>query len=121
MKTIKYVDMIEGREYESIKLPNTYKKENGVLYKKLTNELTNEWQVSHDTMQYIAEEMRFKDLPWAPKKGDKYWYLDSDSQGGILQDTFDNHVWDVLRQKRLGIYRTKEEALEKARELGWIE
>lgn len=59
--------------------------------------------------------------PFQPKNGEQYYYPSVECYTGVICVTWTNHHLDRTIQKRVGVYRTKEEALKKAKELGWIE
>ena len=56
-----------------------------------------------------------------PEEGDRYYHPSVVLPSGTRVKTFDGDTFDHIIKKRVGIYRTKEEAKEKARELGWLD
>ena len=63
----------------------------------------------------------FEKVPWEPKSGEVYFYPTPVWDDGINEVVYRGNNIDQNIIKRVGIYRTKEEALQKARELGWVE
>jgi hypothetical protein len=56
--------------------------------------------------------------PWAPKEGERYYAPHP------TLDLYDDNLWqddeiDRDYKRNVGVYRTKEEAIAKAKELGW--
>ena len=58
---------------------------------------------------------------WSPKIGDRYYYPSVKHQNGIDCCQWNDMRIDRLILKRVGIYETEEKALEKAKELGWVD
>lgn len=58
---------------------------------------------------------------WEPKVGEEYYYPDPGAERGVTCNMWDGYLLDYKIMERVGVYRTKEEALQKARELGWVE
>lgn len=56
-----------------------------------------------------------------PQRGDKYYYPSFIDLESVMDSRWGNSNYDRMIQKRVGIYPTKEEAIEKAKELGWVE
>ena len=63
----------------------------------------------------------FEKVPWEPKIEEKYYYPHFYVAGGWDTYTWSNSRRDQQIKKAVGVYRTREEALRKARELGWVE
>lgn len=55
-----------------------------------------------------------------PKCEEIYYYPCPGTNDGINFEIWNNDDYDNNIKNRIGIYRTKEEAIEKARELGWV-
>lgn len=76
-------------------------------------------------MQTIMPLLRgaesFEKVPWEPKYGDRYYSPCPSVLSGVLDYVYTNRDADIARRKRVGVYRTEAEAVQKARELGWIE
>lgn len=55
---------------------------------------------------------------WTPKECEPYFYP---TPVGVLYSscTWDRNQNDLARQRNVGVYKTKEEAIAKAKELGW--
>lgn len=58
---------------------------------------------------------------WEPHCGDRYYSPCPRTPSGVGSFVYRSDVYDVALMERVGIYRTEEEALQKARELGWVE
>lgn len=58
---------------------------------------------------------------WEPHCGDRYYSPCPRTPSGVGSFVYGSDVYDVALMERVGIYRTEEEALKKARELGWVE
>lgn len=58
---------------------------------------------------------------WEPKKWEGYYYPDYRSEYGVNRYAWEGDVLDYKIMDSVGVYRTREEALQKARELGWVE
>ena len=56
-------------------------------------------------------------VQWQPRLGEKYWFPDFDSPDNSQYGYWDNTLIPYRRMKRVGVYQTKEEAIEKAKEL----
>jgi hypothetical protein len=62
-----------------------------------------------------------KEIEWKPKDEEEYYYPSFESENGV-----DWHLWygdnhDKKIRNIVGIYKTPEQAQEKAKELGWLE
>lgn len=114
---VKYEDMVEGKIYTNVFYNYNYKKENGILYyKSLTG-----WLVSTFSMREIAETFVFEEMPWEPKKGEFSYYPSFEQPAGYILTVWKNSRVDNRVKKAVGVYKTPDEALAKARELGWLE
>jgi hypothetical protein len=58
---------------------------------------------------------------WEPHCGDRYYSPCPRTPSGVGSYVYGSDVNDVATMERVGIYRTEEEALQEARELGWVE
>lgn len=116
---VKYIDMVEGKEYRYGSASMPYKKEKGILYYPAPP-VSNKWLVSGYTMREIAE-MVFEEIPWVPEYDECYYYPVFTDPGGIRGSVYRNDDFDKMVIRAVGCYKTKEEARAKARELGWLE
>lgn len=55
-----------------------------------------------------------------PKKGERYWCVEPSTESCVTDRFWAGEEWEELIKKRIGVYRTKEEAIEKAKEMGLI-
>ena len=58
---------------------------------------------------------------WKPKQGERYWYISSISEKGVSTFRWENDNVDNSLLSRNLVFKTKEEAIAKTRELGWVE
>jgi len=63
----------------------------------------------------------FERLPWEPGCGEMYYYPNPTEFNGVGFVRCTECDFDFMIKDRVGVYRTREEALRKARELGWVE
>ena len=56
-----------------------------------------------------------------PQKGDLYFYPDFADSEPFQADYWRGDEEEMNIKKRVGVYKTREDALQKAKELGWIE
>ena len=56
-----------------------------------------------------------------PEKGNAYYYPHFEHTSGFAIAYWRDYTVDKIRKSTVGIYKTKEQAKEKSRELGWIE
>jgi hypothetical protein len=63
----------------------------------------------------------FEKVPWEPKDDEAYYYPLFSAYNWWSSSVWRNRPVDYQIKKTVGIYRTEEEALQKARELGWVE
>lgn len=113
---MKIRELVEGVEYNRGD-GGRYKVENGYFLSFCTIEGWQELNASY----YEFSNMRFTECEFKPNIDDFYYFPDFIEDDGYDSrqwgdDSFDNNV-----KNRVGIYRTKEQAIEKAREWGWVE
>lgn len=84
----------------------------------LLNKLGNPIQT---IMPLLRGSESFKKVPWEPKMGEEYYYPIFTSYSGARNSLWFNDDTDHQIKKAVGIYRTEQEAIQKARELGWVE
>ena len=65
-------------------------------------------------------EQLLKKLPFEPQIGEKYYYPAFDKSTSYDYDGWRGYKVDERIKRVVGVYRTSEEALEKAKELGWV-
>ena len=115
VKTYKIDELIEGVEYECGGL--IYKISDGLLLV----EIIGEDNYGKSSLSYNnALTMEFTECEFNPSK-DEYYYFPSFEQS----DGYDDYRWyggtiDNNIKNTVGVYRTKEQAMEKVKELGWI-
>ena len=56
-------------------------------------------------------------VQWQPRLGERYWFPDFDSPDNSQYGYWENTLIPYRRMKRVGVYQTREEAIEKAKEL----
>ena len=56
-------------------------------------------------------------VQWRPRLGERYWFPDFDSPDNAMYGYWENNLIPHRRMRRVGIYQTREEAIEKAEEL----
>ena len=79
---------------------------------------TEEWQATMLSVNQLLETM--VKLPWQPKEDEEYYYPEFSEEQGYDRMTWGNDDIDKNIQKNVGVYKTKEEAIAKAKELGWV-
>jgi hypothetical protein len=116
---MKINELEEGVEYYGTfygeKSTNKYKVENNELI--FYNGIEHIWMTSNKPYNEVIEA-DFEPCEWVPKKGDIFYYPD------FLDDLYYTDRWrgndsNLAIKRNVGIYRTKEEAIERAKSLGW--
>lgn len=112
---IKYENMVEGKRYAYGH--DVFMKKNGILY----TEDSYGWIPSRKRMIDIVNDMLFCEIPWQPMCGEHYCYPTFEQLDG-----YELKIWGGTREdnkirKIVGVYKTSEEAIQKATELGWLE
>lgn len=121
---LKVHELIEGVEYGIV--DTGYENEDfnikvrvmfGVLQVK-SKDSENGWADSRDSYNYI-KSLRFKELDFSPGIEERYYYPNHEIEGLSksmlwLNDEIDNRI-----KRNVGVYRTRELAIEKAKEMGW--
>jgi hypothetical protein len=115
---LKFSELVEGVEYwrygkDKTKLPQRYKILNGLLY-VLT---FDGWLTSIAWINNIIEST-FEECEWMPKRDQLYYYPYPDNNL-YSNDYWKDDYFDFAIRRNVGIYRTREEAIDKAKELGW--
>jgi len=101
-----------GKNDEIVKI------ENGVLYVKKA--IDSKFLICTDEYNYIVK-LNFKELEFNPKKEELCYYPSIITTQGYESVYWSNIDSNNNVKKRVGLYRTKEQAIEKAKELGWID
>lgn len=115
-------DLVEGVKYMTNEMSGgyTYSIENNVLYvTHQSGKITKSNQSYNDVLTFTFTECEFE-----PKVGDRLWFPTITYSEGVDTMVFDGDETSerIISniKKRVGLYRTKEGALTKAKELGWI-
>ena len=66
-------------------------------------------------------DMENEEIPWVPKKGEFAYYPSFEQPAGYILTVWKNSRVDNRVKKAVGVYKTPDEALAKARALGWLE
>jgi hypothetical protein len=116
---LKFKDLVEGVEYwlyvdGRCLFPFKYKIENNSLY----NFDSGNWVKSEISLNFVLSAT-FVECEWVPKIGDTIHYPNPWEKQGFSYDMFIGHELDLRLMKRVGYYRTAEEAIAKAKKLGW--
>jgi hypothetical protein len=115
---LKFDELVEGVEYRVIN------DSHGAIYKIAEN---GNLLVRYGNGKYLLSSAIYNDLinvnfeecEWMPKRGELY-YFPSFSESTLYDTDYWNGVEEEINILRnVGIYRTKEEAIAKAKELGW--
>lgn len=115
---MKIHELVEGVEYQCG--DSTYRIAiDGFFEVKAPNSGWTECYVPYNTV--IG--MEFKECEFEPKGGDWYYFPNFQNPDGFsaYKWSYMSDETDARIKKTVGIYRTKEQAIEKARELGWVE
>ena len=116
MKKYKIDELIEGVEYESE--GNKYKIEGNQLF-VLSIWDDSSWVYSLSSYNKTLK-MKFTECEFNPKEREEYWHPCFIDEEGVSTERWYDETEDHNIKKNVGVYRTKERAIEKARELGWI-
>jgi hypothetical protein len=118
-RVIKITELQEGVEYYDtfcgVESGHKYKVENKELI--FYNGIEHIWVVSTKPYNEVIEA-EFEPCEWMLKSGDVYYYPSFTKQlvGTSRWDGFEN---ELAIKRNVGVYRTEEEAIAKAKELGW--
>ena len=115
---LKFNELVEGVEYyrynkNKEKLSQKYKMLNGLLYVRNFDG----WTTSYAWFNNILEAT-FEECEWIPKRDQLYYYPYFDNNL-YSNDHWKDDCFDLAIKRNVGIYRTSEEAIAKAKELGW--
>lgn len=72
-------------------------------------------------VEFLIGKLEIEKLPWTPRIGEEYYHPSISSSSGFNTMVWRGYIEDHNRLKRIGVYKTKEQALKKAKDLGWIE
>lgn len=116
---MKIDELVEGVEYGVKDSKCKFRVISGVLeIKRHPDEgCGTEWIENHDTYNYI-KSLEFVECEFEPEQGMLYWYADP-SYGDASYATWSGCAVDKNRQRNLGVFRTKEQAIQDAKERGW--
>lgn len=95
--------------------------EDGLYYKPLDESLGYCIMDDSHLIFLIYGTVSIEKLPWQPKLGEKYYYPCSAFDPPVNDYYWCGDTVDFNIKKHVGVYKTEEEALEKAKELGWVE
>ena len=115
---MKINELQEGVEYWMIiygsKLCCKYRVKNG----KLQNYKTPYGWVMVNIEHNVVVDAKVEPCEWMPKKGEKIYYPTFSDTLYEVEHWYDTD-WAEAIKRNVGVYRTKEEAIAKAKELGW--
>jgi len=115
---LKFNELVEGVEYRVVnnKYDTVYKiAESGNLLVKYGD---NSYILSNANYNELIN-LSFVEREWMPKREELY-YFPSFSESTLYDTDYWNGVEEEINILRnVGVYRTKEEAIAKAKELGW--
>jgi hypothetical protein len=115
---MKITELQEGVEYCMIykgkKQPDKYQINDGLLEVGVRH---YGWKKSQFGYNAVLEA-DFEPCEWVPKNGDVYYYPNFSKQlvGASNWAGFEN---ELAIKRNVGVYRTREEAIAKVKELGW--
>jgi hypothetical protein len=112
-------ELVEGVEYWLID-------EHGKKYKEKYAMVSNKFCVKTESHRRLSQlginvvlAATFEECEWTPKIGETVYYPDPWSEEVVDSARWLGYEDEVLFMKRVGVYRTREEAIAKAKELGW--
>jgi hypothetical protein len=114
----KFKDLVEGVEYDRYNRDGTnysmrYKLKDGLLY----GLMHGEWVLSEAKYNHLMDTI-FEECEGMFEYGKTYYYPYYDDNL-YSQDCWKGDEYDLAINRNVGIYRTSEEAIAKAKELGW--
>jgi hypothetical protein len=116
---MKITELQEGVEYYGIffglKCTLKYKVKNKELIFYNRDEYI--WMVSNKSYNDIINA-EFEPCEWTPKEDEKFYHPDFTGEL-VCEYRWDGCYYDLEVKRNVGVYRTKEEAIAKAKELGW--
>jgi len=94
----------------------------GYKYKVMQDNLLyfekQKWVISQIELNELMAS-NIKRLPWKPKFNEMYWFLSVESESGIEVYTWEDDIVDSRTYQRTTLYKTREEAQEAVKALGW--
>ena len=127
---MKIHELVEGVEYKVSNCEDSIYQEdleNMIFIKNrhgLFSRFKNEDEVvfvEADFTYNTVIDLEFTEFEFKPMDGEDYYYPCFDDEGGYGFAVWRGDSIDSNIKKVVGVYRTREQAIEKARELGWIE
>jgi len=116
---MKISELQEGGEYYGtfygVKIPSKYKIENSKLIFYCV--IGHIWRTSDKSYNDIINA-EFEPCEWVPKKGEKAYYPDFSDALYEVEYWDDSDCAEAIK-RNVGVYRTKEEAIARAKSLGW--
>ena len=116
MKTYKIHELVEGVEYEIVENFNIYKIIDGKLNESLNNSAWRESKLLYNNVI----KMKFLECEFEPEYNKVYYYPSYLTETGFYYHTWTGNIEDNNVKRNVCVYRTKEQAIHKAKELGWI-
>ena len=106
---MKFKEMVKGEKYTSATI--TYIVKDGLLFSLLTN------KYSAQTVEKVSR-MDFRKIPWKPEKDEKYYFITAEVEQGFESYIYDGML-DEMIFNRIKVYKTKSEAIQAVKDLGW--
>ena len=113
---MKVNELVEGGKYKD-KYGNIYTIKDGRF---LLEGCYEDWIESCYTYNQLVD-LEFTECEFEPEDGELYWYPHFYCSDGWARGRWYAADIDKSIKRNVGVYRTKEQALEKAKELGWVE
>ena len=118
---MKFEELTDWVEYNVL----TYRMEkvqarvvHGVLQAKDINGVYHNWDLPHNYLKDLDfQKVEFEPKEYEPKKCEVYYFANIDSIDLVSSNCWGGTLLDNRIRKYLGIYRTEEEAREKAKSL----
>lgn len=107
-------ELVEGVVYESDNCK--YIVDRGKLLFRISSEM---WESATNSYNDVVD-MEFVECNFEPKEGEDFFYPDLFRNEGYKCGMWFGYDTHNNVKKRVGVYRTKEQAVEKAKELGWL-
>lgn len=76
------------------------------------------FEAEYSLMMLLIGKLEIK---WQPQVGDFYYFVSPTSKDCVGEQIWQEDKLDVLIKQRVGIHRTREQAINQAKELGWLE
>ena len=119
---MKFEELTDWIEYNVLKTNGMERVQarvvHGTLQAKDINGVYHNWDLPHNYLKDLDfEETRFNPNEYEPKKYEVYYFANIDSIDLVSYNYWGGTLLDNRIRKYLGIYRTEEEAREKAKSL----